>query len=313
MAERQPKKRYVVSDGMPAHPKLVEAGGDAGWLHVCALGYCSRYGTDGVISLKQALDVSDRRSAAKLIKILVEQDLWHAPGHQCKKCPQPLPGRYVIHDFLEELGGSADEAAVRQAKGTGGAFGNHQRWHELRGQPDPECRFCIALGSDNRSHTDSDDRSESDRICDPSSDRICESDTDRISDPMRSAEPDSSPRDKPPLPPLVTETILGSENGSAPARTRRQAYDYGDDQDFLRFWAAFPQKSGKPAAYKSWLAALVRGADPELIITAAKRYADDPSRNPRHTKYPQGWLNDERYNDAPAATAFDYPSSPYEA
>lgn len=308
------KKTYVVSDSMPEHPKLEQAGGDAGWLHVCALGWCSRQRTDGVIPREKALRISDRRRPDTLIKILVEKDLWHPSGHECKKCPQPLPGSYVIHDFLEEQGTSADDAAVRQAKGLGGSFGNHQRWHEQRGHADPGCQFCVALGSLDRSHTDSVEGSDTDRICDPSTDRICESDTDRNSDGVRSSEADSSPKDKPPLPPLVTEMILASENGRGPGRTRRQAYDYGDDQDFLRFWSAFPEKSGKPAAYKAWLAALARGADPEFIITAAKRYADDPRRDPRHTKYPQGWLNDERYNDYPAGSEDSgYPTSPYEA
>ena len=62
----------------------------------------------------------------------------------------------------------------------------------------------------------------------------------------------------------------------------------------------FPVKSGKPAAFKAWLGARARGADPERIIAAAKAYRDDPQRNPEKTKYPQGWLNDERYLDEPA-------------
>lgn len=308
------KKTYIVSDGMPEHPKLEQAGGDAGWLHVCALAWCSRQKTDGVIPRKKAVTVSDRRRPDKLIAVLVEHGLWHPSGHDCKRCPQPLPGSYVIHDFLEELGSSADEVAARQAKGLGGSFGNHQRWHEQRGQADPGCQFCIALGSLDRSHTDSDEGSGTDRICDQITDRTTDPGTDRSSDEMRSAENGSSPKDKPPLTPPFTETILFPEGGAAPARTRRQAYDYGDDQDFLRFWAAFPERSGKPAAYKAWLAAIARGADPEFIITAAKRYADDPRRNPKHTKYPQGWLNDERYNDYPAGSEdAGFPTSPYEA
>src|SRR5215472_7672419 len=98
------RKRYVVSDGMPEHPKLERAGGDAGWLHVCALGWCSRQETDGVIPHEKAMRVSDRRHPDRLVRTLVEQDLWHASGHECKKCPQPFPGSYVIHDFLEERG-----------------------------------------------------------------------------------------------------------------------------------------------------------------------------------------------------------------
>ncbi|MFZ0227444.1 MAG: hypothetical protein WAL41_10970, partial [Mycobacterium sp.] len=83
-------------------------------------------------------------------------------------------------------------------------------------------------------------------------------------------------------------------------KTRHQAYDYASDLGFLRFWDVFPVKSGKPAAFKAWLGALARGADPERIIAAAICYRDDPNRNPDKTKYPQGWLNDERYLDEPA-------------
>lgn len=196
MARR--KKRYVVSDEMPSHPKVIEAGGDAGWLYVCAVAYCSRYGTDGVITQKQAVDVSDRKRVPQLITALVEQDLWHGSGHECKSCPQPLPGSYVIHDFTEELGSTKERAGVRDAKGLGGAYGNHQRWHAARDLSDPGCEFCVALGSVDRS----DQGSDTDRICDPSTDRISDAGTDRISDQERSGEPDSSPKDKPPLPPL---------------------------------------------------------------------------------------------------------------
>src|SRR5215472_290374 len=95
------RKRYVVSDGMPEHPKIERAGGDAGWLHVCALGYCSRNATDGVIPREKALRISDRKQPGRLIQVLIDQDLWHGPGHECKRCPQPMPGSYVIHDFAE--------------------------------------------------------------------------------------------------------------------------------------------------------------------------------------------------------------------
>jgi hypothetical protein len=99
-------------------------------------------------------------------------------------------------------------------------------------------------------------------------------------------------------------SVSVSESVSHPPRPpkggRRLAYDYGGDDLFARFWSAFPQKSGKPAAFKAWAAALKRGADPERIIRAAARYRDDPKRNPDKTKYPQGWLNDERYLDEPA-------------
>jgi hypothetical protein len=79
----------------------------------------------------------------------------------------------------------------------------------------------------------------------------------------------------------------------------RQNYDYDSDPVFGHFWAVFPKKKGKPAAYAAWQKAIARGADVNEIIKAAETYRDDPDRNPDKTKYPQGWLNDERYDDGP--------------
>ena len=83
----------------------------------------------------------------------------------------------------------------------------------------------------------------------------------------------------------------------SPKSARQRAYAYDSDPRFIEFWDAYPVKSGKPNAFKAWQAALARGATADAIIDAARRYRDDPNRNPQMTKYPQGWLNDERYND----------------
>jgi hypothetical protein len=97
-------------------------------------------------------------------------------------------------------------------------------------------------------------------------------------------------------------------------RTGRQNYDYDTDPVFGHFWSVFPKKKGKPAAYAAWEKAMARGADPNVIIKEAERYRDDPSRDPERTKYPQGWLNDERYadeDDAPDDGRIIYPDSPW--
>jgi hypothetical protein len=97
-------------------------------------------------------------------------------------------------------------------------------------------------------------------------------------------------------------------------RVGRQSYNHDDDPVFGHFWAVFPKKKGKAAAYAAWQKALTRGADPNVIIKAAEQYRDDPSRDPGKTKYPQGWLSDERYADeadAPAPAA-GYSNSPWD-
>ena len=97
-------------------------------------------------------------------------------------------------------------------------------------------------------------------------------------------------------------------------RPGRQNYDYDSDPVFGHFWLVFPKKKGKPAAYAAWQKALARGADPNVIIKSAERYRDDPARDPERTKYPQGWLNDERYADEADSARqgrISYPTSPW--
>lgn len=297
---------FRVSDRMPEHRKVEAAGGDASWLWVCAMAYCHRNKTDGIISAGRILKVSDRRNPERLIKILIRERMLHESGHDCASCVQPLRGNYVIHDYVDWQRGTIAEREAREAKAAGGSLGNHQRWHLSRGIIDPECQWCVASATSNGSH----DRSHMRSLTDPSSDSVSDAEASRTSESLQNAaEIDRGlfPEITPPIvPPTASEnrrsdriTDPASGHGKTKGRTRRQDYNYADDVDFLRFWQVFPVKSGKPAAHKAWLAALARGGDPERIIMAAKRYADDPRRDPKHTKYPQGWLNDERYNDDP--------------
>lgn len=65
---------------------------------------------------------------------------------------------------------------------------------------------------------------------------------------------------------------------------------------FDEFWKAFPKKAGKPAAQKAWDKATKKN-DPDKIIAAAKVYAGTEAVQKGFIKYPQGWLNEERFND----------------
>jgi hypothetical protein len=100
-------------------------------------------------------------------------------------------------------------------------------------------------------------------------------------------------------------------------RSGRQNYNADNDPVFGHFWSVFPKKKGRPDAYAAWEKAMARGADPDVIIKAAELYRDDPSRDPEKTKYPQGWLNSERYldeADVPAVpgTGRGYSNSPWD-
>ena len=62
------------------------------------------------------------------------------------------------------------------------------------------------------------------------------------------------------------------------------------------FWKIYPLKVGKGAAFKAFDKA-IRRATPQEIIDGAKRYADDPNRNPGYTAHASTWLNADRWAD----------------
>ena len=67
---------------------------------------------------------------------------------------------------------------------------------------------------------------------------------------------------------------------------------------FERFWKVYPKKAGKPSALKAWQKQIKAGHDPEEIISGAERYARSEAVVRGFAKHPQGWLNDQRWNDA---------------
>jgi len=65
---------------------------------------------------------------------------------------------------------------------------------------------------------------------------------------------------------------------------------------FEKFWDAYPRHVAKGAARKAWVKA-TKTTDPDVVIAAVKRYADDKTRDPQYTAYPASWLNGERWTD----------------
>jgi hypothetical protein len=121
-----------MSDSLPEHRKIVTAGGDAAWLHICALAYCSRNLTDGFVPQNMVPRLSDRRQPERLVTKLIDVQLWHGPGHECKRCPQPQPSEYVIHDYLEHQRSAARVAEVSSRRAEAGRRGG------TRSKPKPK-------------------------------------------------------------------------------------------------------------------------------------------------------------------------------
>jgi hypothetical protein len=88
---------------------------------------------------------------------------------------------------------------------------------------------------------------------------------------------------------------LLADFGRTPTPQERRA---GASSIFERFWAAYPIKAKKGYAQRCWDKA-IKKAPPEVIIRAAKRYAEDPNRVDAYTAHPSTWLNQERWTDDP--------------
>lgn len=95
---------FRVDDQMPWHPKLMRAGGDAGWLWVCGGCWIAAHGTDGLIPRAAIPMLSDRKSPLRLAERLIDVGLWEDRGEDV-----------YMHDYLD-WNPTAVEVAERRAK-----------------------------------------------------------------------------------------------------------------------------------------------------------------------------------------------------
>lgn len=79
-------------------------------------------------------------------------------------------------------------------------------------------------------------------------------------------------------------------------------------EEFERWWASFPNQTGKGAAWKAWDKAFIR-VDLQTLIDAAKRYAQTKPDD-RQWCNPSKWLRENRWEDAPPASTTAEPAEP---
>lgn len=97
-------------------------------------------------------------------------------------------------------------------------------------------------------------------------------------------------------PPILEPSVEPSVEPSAITRVTPTATEAANG--FFAFWDAFPLKKDKPKALAAWKRAIKRAAIDEIVVGAVK-YRDDPNREDGFTKWPEGWLNGDRWNDGP--------------
>ncbi|MGW9397276.1 mucin-2 [Streptomyces sp. NPDC055642] len=90
---------FRIDDKAHSHPKLIKAGNAALGLWLRCGSYAAQHLTDGIVPGVVAQLYGTKPQAAKLVKA----GLWHEHGHDCPDgCPNPAPGDYAFHDFLED-------------------------------------------------------------------------------------------------------------------------------------------------------------------------------------------------------------------
>lgn len=135
---------FKVDDKLWGNEKWVAAGKGARALWTAAGTWSAFQMTDGHIPA-HILPIlrATRAEALELAKV----GLWHAHGHECKRCEQPHdPKGWIFHDWADFQPDAASEDvrrdSGRKAMSEAGGMGNHLRWHANRGITVPACPHC---------------------------------------------------------------------------------------------------------------------------------------------------------------------------
>lgn len=103
---------FAVDDGAHSHPKIMQATNAAIGLWVRVGSYVAQHLTDGHVPGVVAKAYGTPSQAKKLVEV----ELWHAHGHTCRRCPQPRPGDYFMHDYRESGNLARSEVKARREK-----------------------------------------------------------------------------------------------------------------------------------------------------------------------------------------------------
>ncbi|MEV5944645.1 hypothetical protein [Streptomyces sp. NPDC051994] len=163
MAEKDKRTYVKVHDGLPDHPKIIEAGGEAGWLYICGLAYASRQLTDGVIPKRLVPRLTDGSKPEASASALLRVGLWHEGEHNCGSCPSAGPDVYVIHDYLDHQRSASEVADLRAKRSAAGQRGGKRSGESRRAASTSEANdeaLASHLVKQNRSKTEAETETE---------------------------------------------------------------------------------------------------------------------------------------------------------
>lgn len=233
---------FKVDDSFHSHPKVLAADPAALGLWVIAGAWCSANLTDGFVPdyvLPRLLPDSTR-----LAEMLITCRLW-----------KRTKGGYRFHDWSQYQPTKEEATAAKENKSSGGALGNHRRWHVGTGKQNPHCPFC-------QGKPVSDNRSVSDRI----------TDTGTESHPNPPSRPDPSrPEEQTPQPSVVVPPKRGTRIPDDFTVTgemvewARQRVPHVDGrletEKFINFWQSKTRDATKLNWEKTWKNWMLNASD----------------------------------------------------
>jgi hypothetical protein len=120
-------------------------------------------------------------------------------------------------------------------------------------------------------------------------------------EPVGTEFPQDFPTASPPLPQSAEqrEEILGRREEVKKEPRAGRAAGPSEPADFQRFWALYPNKTGKGAARRAWPNALRRAPSAEIMNGLAVAIVRWKRGDPKFIPNPATWLNQERWTDQP--------------
>lgn len=273
-APYDPRQYVRITTDIAMNPKLAVIDNPAaGWTYVCSITTSGGSFADGHFPVAAVLRLAG--TDKDVAEALVEQGLWHLPGHACERCPQPRAGYAYIHDFLQHQRSKDEAMELTEKRRAAGRAGAEKRWGTSSAPAETGRPIANAVASAEQPLWHDDDTS--------------------IASAMASAKQVPRQMDGK----AIAEERRGEKNKVKPSRASAAADDAA--KSFAEFWAVYPKRKAKGAAERAYRAALKK-VTAERLLVAATSYRDDSARqrnDAKFTKYPATWLNGGCWDDEP--------------